>query len=452
MAPNKRLTDAVVRALGVDPVAAASGNDTFAWDGSLAGFGVKITPSGTKSFVYAYRHDGRKRRLTLGRADKMSTSKARALAEVAQTAVRAGRDPQAEKAQARAAQTVKDHAQEWLASLRAKAKRDELSERTVLDYASKVNLHIVPAFGRMKPADLTTAAIKSWRASKLAEADKADGTRRLGVEGVKGTLRVLSALCSYLKDEAGVIASNPAKGLGQFTTRQVERYLTQEETARLSAVLERWRERGPLWVSVIELALLTGMRKGEILKLRWDAVDEVQRRILLRDHKTKRTSGAKTLHLGEAALEVLEKAKAWRRLGNPYVFPSQEHRNVALVKSGQAPSIDNLRGCASAGGLKRAWHAIRAEAGLKEGEARCRIHDLRHNFGAVGASSGIPLTILGKSMGHRNVQTTARYAHIYDEAAAAATRQNSALVKERLSKKPTEAVIQFPWTKQAKPT
>lgn len=438
MTKNLRLTDELVAGLTADPEKAAKGNDTFYWDRKPVGFGLKVTPAGQKIFIYVYKVSGRTRRLTLGNVTKISASAARVSAQTHEVAVRNGRDPQSEKTQRRAAQTIEEHAEAWLALLRAKARRGDMSARTVEDYASKVKLHIIPAFGTKKPTDLHPRDIKTWRDRRLAQLTE-DGTtghdrRPLGSEGVKGALRVLSTLCTYLREELEVITTNPAEGLGQFTTSTRERFLTGDEMARLGAALEARREQSPHMVAAIELALFTGMRRGEILDLRWEDVREDERTIVLTRHKTYRKTGTKRVPLNDPAIEVLHRAKVWRREGNPFVFPSQAHRNIALVRSGKKPSPTQLSGRMSEGGLKREWLALRKKAKLAGSDA-LRFHDLRHTYASVGVSNGVSLAVIGRNLGHKSTQTTARYAHIYDDAASVANSRVGAEIRQRMSKR-----------------
>jgi integrase len=140
--------------------------------------------------------------------------------------------------------------------------------------------------------------------------------------------------------------------------------------------------------------VFTGARLGEILGLQWTWIDFDRGEARLPDSKT----GIKTLHLAPPALALLTKLPQLN--GNPYV--------IAGAKSGAA--LVNL---------EKPWRAIRASAGLDD----VRLHDLRHAFASVAASSGMGLPIIGKMLGHTQAQTTARYAHLASDPvkAAAAT-------------------------------
>jgi integrase len=140
----------------------------------------------------------------------------------------------------------------------------------------------------------------------------------------------------------------------------------------------------PYAVAAIRLMLLTGCRAGEILNLRWDAVDLEKGFLNLADSKT----GAKTVLLGAPALEVLASLP---RLGKFVIAGAKDDR----------PRSD----------IKRPWERIIAQAGLEH----LRLHDLRHSYASIGAAAGMGLGMVGKLLGHASTSTTARYSHFADD-------------------------------------
>jgi len=112
-------------------------------------------------------------------------------------------------------------------------------------------------------------------------------------------------------------------------------------------------------------------------------VDRERLCLRLPDSKT----GAKTVHLNAAALEVLESIP--KREGNPWVIPGSK-AGSHLVN------------------IEKPWRRLREKAGI----ADVRLHDLRHNFASVGAAAGLGLPILGALLTHKDAATTQRYAHL----------------------------------------
>jgi integrase len=145
-------------------------------------------------------------------------------------------------------------------------------------------------------------------------------------------------------------------------------------------------------VGVIRLLTLTGARKGEIEGLRWTEVDFARSCLRLGDSKT----GARIIPLGAAALQCLQELP--KAKGSPYVFPGE----VAPV-AGEAPRHYV--------GTPKVWLRVRAAAGLHD----VRLHDLRHTFASFGAAGGLSLPVIGQLLGHRDVKTTAQYAHLADD-------------------------------------
>ena len=169
--------------------------------------------------------------------------------------------------------------------------------------------------------------------------------------------------------------------------RRRERFLTDAEFTRLGQVLEEVSGNGSRVsagaVATIRLLMLTGCRRNEILTLRWEHVDLNAVEIHLADAKT----GARTVHLSQSAARVL--AALPRTPGNPWVIPGNKPgRHMTDIDA--------------------AWETIRAQAGLHD----VRIHDIRHSFASRALALGEGLPIIGRLLGHRRVDTTARYAHL----------------------------------------
>jgi integrase len=180
--------------------------------------------------------------------------------------------------------------------------------------------------------------------------------------------------------------SNPRKHIKKYPEEKPERFLSPAELKRVGEVLREIEQEGielPSSIAAVRLLMLTGCRLGEIMTLHWKHVDIASKALRLADSKT----GPKVVHLGQPAIEVLQKIE--RVDGNPWV--------IVGTKPG-ARLTD----------LQPFWQRVRARAGLKD----VRIHDLRHTFASTAVAAGQGLPMIGKLLGHRQVQTTARYAHL----------------------------------------
>lgn len=159
----------------------------------------------------------------------------------------------------------------------------------------------------------------------------------------------------------------------------------------------------PSAIAAVRLLLFTGCRLGEILTLKWETVDIPARLLRLPDSKT----GAKVVHLGQPAIFVLTAIP--RLPENPFVITGR-NEGAALTD------------------LQPFWQRLRGRAGLKD----ARIHDIHHTFASVAVSNGQSLPMIGKLLGHTQVQTTARYAHLANAPVFEAANDISALIAERL--------------------
>jgi len=183
--------------------------------------------------------------------------------------------------------------------------------------------------------------------------------------------------------------SNPCLHVKKYPEQRRERFLSLEEFAALGKALREIEVDGSETqsaVDAIRLLMLTGCRLGEIMKLKWDYVDLNTRELRLPDSKT----GAKIVHFGNMACDVLKDIEKLE--DNPYVITGKK----------QGSRLTDLQ---------HPWRRIRAKAGLDG----VRIHDLRHSYasGALALGEGLPM--IGKLLGHTQVQTTARYAHLAND-------------------------------------
>ena len=180
--------------------------------------------------------------------------------------------------------------------------------------------------------------------------------------------------------------ANPCRFVQKYKEQKRERFLTEEEFRRLGQVLNDVEAEGAETLSAvtaIRLLMLTGCRLNEVQTLRWENVDLEAGELRLRDSKT----GARMVPLSRAAAGVFTALP--RDVGNPWVI------------AGKKPG-------AHLTDLQHPWRRIRARAGLDD----VRIHDLRHSFASRALALGESLPMIGKLLGHTQVQTTARYAHL----------------------------------------
>ena len=389
-----------------DATHAGSGRDVFVWDSELRGFGLRVKPTGVKTYLVQYRSaDRRTRRLVLGKHGVLTPEQARQAAVQKLAAAAKGENPSADRHAARTALTVAELCDLYLC--------EGLATRKVGSIASaraNIENHIKPLLGpdlasAVSPGDVDRFLldVAVGKTARMAKTAKKRGLSR--VRGGKGAanaaVTTLSAALA-LGVRRGVRPINPALGVRKFPEKKLERFLSPAELARLGEALAAAEALGvesPFALAAIRLLVLTGCRKNEILTLKRPYVDVHNRCLRLRDSKT----GAKVVHIGDAALNVIAAIPAVA--GNHNLLPGRsESGHIADIQS--------------------PWERIRAAAGL----ADVRIHDLRHAFASLGAAGGDSLLIMGSLLGHKSAKTTQRYAHLADHPLKDAAERISAEV------------------------
>lgn len=407
-----KLTKTVVDALQ------PRGSDYVTWCGALPGFGVRTRPTGRKAFIAQYDFHGLTRKVTIGTYGTLTVEQAREKARAVLANAQLGVDEAEAKAKRRAEMTVAELCDEYLAE-----GCDKKKASTIITDKGRIERHIKRLLGTKKIGDVMQGDIERFMRDvakgKTATVLTNDKGNRVAVTGGKGTatrtVRLLGGIFTYAVKH-GYIETNPRSGVELYADNKGKRYLSPDEFRRLGEVLQEAETVGLPWVfnegvnekhrpkkaenqrevispyavAAIRLLILTGCRLSEILKLKWENVDFNRGLLDLSDSKT----GAKEVLLGAAALKVL--ADLPRIEGNPYVI-------VGEAKG--KPRSD----------LKRPWARITEYAGLNNPKP-LRLHDLRHSFASIGVASGMGLPIVGKLLGHASPQTTARYAHIAEDA------------------------------------
>jgi integrase len=379
-----KITKRTVEALKV------TANDYIAFDTDLPGFGVRVMPSGKRFFLVQYRRHGRTRRVMIGQFGIVTAELARREATIKLGSVRgAGGDPAASRDAERQSATMKELGRRFLdqhVSVRCKPS-------TQAEYRRCVGLFLDPFFAKQRARAVTTADVAELHGSLSHIPYQANRT-----------LGVLSKMMN-LAETWGVREkhTNPCEDIERYPERRRERFLSPTELRCLGQALttaEVSASETIYSIAAFRILLLTGCRLSEIQRLEWRYVDLQQKELRLPDSKT----GAKTVHLGVAAVELLEALPHVK--DNPYVIVGKKEKTHLAD-------------------LQHPWRRIRKAAGLDG----VRIHDLRHTFASGGLLVGEGLAMIGKLLGHTQVQTTARYAHL----AADPIKQAATKISDRLA-------------------
>ena len=180
--------------------------------------------------------------------------------------------------------------------------------------------------------------------------------------------------------------TNPCKGVEKFPDKKMERFLTDQELKKLEDSLTFWAtssKSSPYTLAAIWMLLYIGAREGEVLSLKWEDVHLDDGYLYLKDSKV----GVRTIPLNNKAKQVLKSLP--QQEGSPYVF------------CGRKPGKPLSK-------IETTWHKVRKLAGIPD----VRIHDLRHSFASFALKKGVDLYTVSKLLGHKNIATTTRYAHL----------------------------------------
>ena len=351
------------------------------WDSHVAGLGVRVRPSGGKSYVLLLDMGGRSKRVSLGPVGVKSLEDIRRQCHARQ----ANPKPEEETAPARPVPLFRD----FVTGPWQEAHFDGYKPSTRKGIRYQLAGQLLPAFGS-KPLDrIEEAGIRRWF----------DRYSRTAPGNANHVLARLRQMLNFAV-ACGHIESNPAQGIAFNRRAKLTRFLSREEIARLHRVLDAQtrKDSGPQ-ADIIRLLLLTGCRQGEIVNLRWAEVHGDM--LSLADSKT----GPRTVPLNSQARRVLDRQP---RTGSPFVFPSPRD-----------PTRPRSRELAL-------WTRVRREAGIED----VRLHDLRHTMASHAVMNGVPVPVVSRLLGHSNVRMTLRYAHLGDrETEAAAERVGAAMAQ-----------------------
>ena len=408
---NRRLSKRTVDAIK------SGEKDVYCWDSELKGFGLKATPTGRKVYLIQYRVDGRTRRVTIGPHGSPWTPEtarkeaARLLAEVA-----SGSDPAEEVKRNKQALTVSQ-----LCNLYMEEGVFHKKESTRYVDQGRIERHIKPLMGKKRVQRLTRGDIERFMlavANGKTATDVKTGFRgRARVSGGKGTANravgLLGAILSFAVAR-GMRPDNPAHGVKKFKEGRRDRFLSQEEMARMGVALSEAEKNGtnPIAIAAIRMLIFTGCRKSEMLTLEWAHVDFEHACLRLPDSKT----GFKIVPLGAPGLSLLESLP--RIEGNPYVFPGEKTGRHIV-------------------GVPRVWERIRTTIGLED----VSLHTMRHSFASLGVGTGLSLPIVGAILGHSSEAMTARYGHLSADPIKDAAERISSTIAAAMDGKPNENVV-----------
>ena len=333
------------------------------WDRSVPGLGVRVRPTGGKSYVLLRKAGGRTDRVSLGAVSARGIDAVRL-----ECHARRAR-PVPERAPARDVPTFREFVEgAWK---EAHFERYKPSTRRTASHI--LERRLLPAFGE-KPLDrIAPAEVGRWFD---AYSRTAPGNANNALNQFRQVMKLAVAL--------GHVDADPARGIRRNRRTPLTRFLSRGEIDRLHRVLDR-QTRGSdrQQADIVRLLLLTGCRRGEIVGLRWSEIRDDM--LALVDSKT----GPRAVPLNSRARQILARQP---RGESPFVFPSP--RDPSRPRGGDLPL----------------WNRVRREAGIED----VRLHDLRHTHASHAVMNGVPVPVVSRLLGHSNTRMTLRYAHLGD--------------------------------------
>ncbi len=348
------------------------------WDDTIKGFGCKIHPS-KKTFVYCFRSPQNKKLayITIGVYGSITVDEARIQAKKFAHSVQIEKiDPrEIKKAKQVEVQQSITFEEFWQVFTEKYIKKHH-QPSTINRDASRIKLYILPFFGKKPIADIERRDVLAFKDS-LSNGTSTKCLRLLSVAFNQ------AELWEYRSQN-----SNPCQGVTKQPEKKMNRFLSDEELDRLNKVLVERSGTGTdsgsnYTIAAFRLLIYTGCRLGEVLSLKWEDVNLKENFIHLKESK----GGERGIPLNESAKNLI--AGLQKKPDNPYVF------------CGKKPGTHLVA-------VQKIWGRIRKKADIPD----FRIHDFRHSFASFALKKGVSLYGVSKLLGHKNIATTTRYAHL----------------------------------------
>lgn len=345
------------------------------FDTKTKGLMLEIRATGGRTFYLRYTDRyGKTRQHRIADGRDITLAQARSMADRGRNKIALGTDPSDEKAEMRSIPTFREFAYEqylpFARTYKLSWKCDE----------GLIRNHLLPRFGERHLDEIHPSDIRRLVQSRLNEDAAPGSVNRLII-----IMRYMYNL--YIRDwKLPGVKANPTSGMRMLNENNMyERYLTNDEVARLHAAVVKSSNKSLRYI--VAFLLLTGARRAEVLNARWSDVDLVQRL-----WKIPLSKGGKTRYvpLSDGAMKVLTQAhEATAHLPTDAIFP-------------------NFRTQRPYNTVFWSWDKARREAGL----ADVRMHDLRHSFASILINQGRSLYEVQLLLGHTQLRTTQRYAHM----------------------------------------
>jgi integrase len=405
MVKRLKLNEKVLREVEVRP-----GVSYQIFDTDVIGFAARVQASGARTFTIDYRHAGRQRRMTIGRWPGWSVTAARERAKELRRAIDEGQDPLSVKDNLREAPRVKDMIDRYIAEHLPK-----LAKTNASDQVSMLKQMLEPVWGNRLVVEITKSDVARFldvvAEGRPRPSKQKPNNRARKLQGHKPTPIRANRMGEVLRKmftlaiDWGWRSDNPAQGFHRRIEHARERFLSPEELTRLAVVLDAAEDQRA--AAIIRMCMLTGARVGEVRCARFDQFN-LDYAIWSKPASTTKQRKIHRVPVSQEVVAIVRQRSLVVPRGNPWLFPGDSiGRPVREVR--------------------RFWARVQKEAELSD----VRIHDLRHTFASLLVSGGASLEMIGKLLGHSQMQTTQRYAHLMDSPLRAGVDTVASLLRPR---------------------
>jgi integrase len=388
MGKRLKLSEKVLR--NAEPL---EGNSHQIFDTEVIGLAAKVQSSGTRAFTLDYRFAGRQRRMSIGRWPDWSVTAARERAKELRRMIDEGQDPLAAKEDLREAPRISDMIDRYI-----REHLPKLSPTNAGDQVSMLKKMLAPAWGNRLVTDITKSDVAKFldfvAEGRPRPCKRKPNNRARKLQGHKPTPIRANRMGEVLRKmftlamEWGWRADNPAQGFHRRLENARERFLSPEELVRLAATLDASVDQRA--ASIIRMCMLTGARVGEVRTARFEQFN-LDYAIWSKPAATTKQRKIHRVPISQDVAAIVRQRQLLVPRGSQWVF---------LGDVAGKPVRE----------VRRFWGKIQKAADLPD----VRIHDLRHTFASLLVSGGASLEIIGRLLGHSQMQTTQRYAHLME--------------------------------------
>lgn len=345
-------------------------------DTKVHGLRLRINPGQSKTFILLKKINNSSRRIKISRLGDLSIEEVRIRAIKLLGKISDGTDPQIEKEKKRAEITFTEMFNTYYKQHSLVYNKNPIHNKNIVNY------HVTPAIGNRKISTITNEMIRNLHLKIGDTSGRVQANR---------VITIVSATYNFYIKNGYWKGTNPCQGIRKFPTKSRDRFLSLYELDLFKKALA---EEDQLFQDYFKLALFTGVRKNNLLSMKYADLDFVLKRWRIPETQTK-NGEVNIVLLSNHSLEILSRRKTENDregIKSPYVFPSDS-------KSGHLTDP------------KRSFERIKQRMGVSD----IRIHDLRRTLGSYMAISGASLPVIGKALNHKNLNSTAIYARLSND-------------------------------------